>query len=131
MIDDIVEVLRVLRKAPAFRAHVGVMEAVEGHAEQVEEFEGDVGLQLRRVHGVLEPGALEGLAAEGIAARPDEGVPVGDGKAQVIFHALAENNLVLVVMTEGKRVGAIRAFILDLGDIAEKSCAHGFGSSQG
>ena len=89
-VGDLVEARRALGEVLALRPHVGVVEAVEGHAEQREHLEGDVGLQLGQLHRVAEPGPLEGLAAERIAARPGEGVPVGDGEAQMILHALAE-----------------------------------------
>ncbi len=121
VVDDLVEVLRVLGKAVAFRAHVGVVEAIVGRAEQLEEFEGDIGLQLRCLHRVFEPGTQEGLAAEGVATRPGEGVPVGDRKAQVVFHALAHDNFVGLVVAEGQRIGAVRALIFDFLAISPKN----------
>ncbi|MNT45602.1 hypothetical protein D3C72_1821980 [compost metagenome] len=105
------------------------MEAVKRRTEQREEFESHICLQFCRLHGVFEPRAFKGLAAEGVTARPGEGVPIGDRKTQVIFHALAGDDFVRVVMAEGQRVGAVGAFIFDLGDIAEKTCTHGWSSS--
>ena len=81
------------------------MEAVERHAEDLEHLEGDVGLQLGMIHRVAEPGPLEGLAAERIAARPGKGVPIGDGKAQMVFHPLAQDHFVRVVVAVGERIG--------------------------
>jgi len=124
IIDDLVEVFGVLGEILALRTHVGVMEAVVGRAEQREEFEGDVGLELGGLHRVLEPGTQEGLAAEGVAARPCEGVPIGHRKAQMVFHAFAHDDLVRLVIAEGQRIGAVGAFVFHFLDIAEKSGAH-------
>ncbi len=52
-------------------------------------------------------------------------MPVGDRKAQVVFHALAHDNFVWLVVAEGQRIGAVRALIFHFLDIAEKSGAHG------
>ena len=95
IVGDLVEPRRALGESLAFGPHVGVVEAVVGDAEQREHLEGDVGLQLGLFHRVAEPWPLEGLAAERIAARPGEGMPVGDGEAQMIFQPLAGNDLVL------------------------------------
>jgi hypothetical protein len=52
-------------------------------------------------------------------------VPIGDGEAQMVFHALAHDDIVGLVVTEGQRIDAIRAFVFHFLDIAEKSGAHG------
>ena len=93
------------------------MEAEIGNAEQREHLEGDIGLQLGKLHRVIapwEPRALEGLAAERVAARPGEGVPIGDGEAQMVFQPLAGDHLVGIVEAIGERIGAVRPFIFDL-----------------
>src|SRR5262245_15322851 len=100
------------------------METVVRDAEQREHFEGNISLELRLLHRIAEPRALEGLAAEGIAARPCETMPVSDGKAQMIFKPFAKDDLVRVVVAVGEWVGAVRTLKFDFGDIAEKTTAH-------
>src|SRR5690606_38141282 len=85
-----------------------------------EQLERHVGLELCRVHPAIEPGPLEGPPAERIAALPGEGMPIGDGKAQMLFHPLAQNDLVGVVMAERQRIGAVGAFVTDLVQPLEK-----------
>ena len=80
------------------------MEAEERRIEEVEQLEGDVGLDLGALHALVVPGAVEGAAAERVAAFPGEGVPVGDGGADVVLHPLAQDQLVLVVVAIGQRV---------------------------
>ena len=75
-------------------------------------------LSLAPLHRVAEPRPLEGLAAERVAARPGEGVPVGDGEAQMVFHPLAEHQLVWIVEAIGERVGRVRPLVLDWLDVA-------------
>ncbi len=120
VVDDFLKVAQRFREGGAFGAGVGVVEAVEGRAQDIEHLEGHIGLQLGKLHRVAEPRAIERLSTERIATRPSEAVPVGDGEPQVIFHALAEDDLVGIVMPEGKFVGARRPLILDLGDALEK-----------
>ena len=60
-----------------------------------------IGLHPRALHRLgRKPGPLEGLAAEGVEARPAKGVPVADGKTQVVFHAFAQNHSLGVVPLE-------------------------------
>ena len=42
----------------------------------------------------------------------------------MVFHPLAQNNLVRVVVAEGQRIGAVLAFVLNLRNIAKKSSGH-------
>ena len=113
-VGDLVEALGAFGEGRALRPDIGVVEAEIGDAEQREHLEGDVGLELRVLHRVAEPRTLESLAAERIAARPGEGVPIGDREAQVVLHPLARDHLVLVVEAIGERVGRLRSFIFDL-----------------
>ncbi len=53
------------------------------------------------------PGPQEGLAAERVAARPDEAVPVADGEAELVLHALAEDHAVGVVPAVGERAARV------------------------
>ena len=110
----------------AFRRDVAVVEGEERHAEQLEHLEGDVGLELRLLHVVAEPGPQEGLAAERVGARPGEGVPVADGEAEMILHALAEHLPVRVVPAEGEGIAAFRPLVADRLLVAEKAGAHDF-----
>ncbi|MNV35126.1 hypothetical protein D3C71_1265620 [compost metagenome] len=124
VIDDLVEVLGVLRKRLAFRAHVGIVEAVIGCAEQREHLEGDIRLQLGLVHLPVIPRTVERASTKGVSALPGKRVPIGDRKAQMIFHPLARNYFIWVVEAIGQRIGAVRPLVFDLGNIPEKSCTH-------
>ncbi len=92
-VDDGAQVAVGFREARAFRRHVAVMEGEERRAQQAEHLEGDIGLHLRHGHRITigKPGPLEGRPAEGIVALPAEGMPIADGEAQVILHALAQH----------------------------------------
>jgi hypothetical protein len=93
VVGDLVEVARALGEARALGADVGVVKAEE-RRRGCEHLEGGVGLEPRVVHAVAEPGPLEGLPAERVAALPGEGMPPGDGKAQVILQPLAHHHRV-------------------------------------
>ena len=99
---------------------IAIVEGEERRAEDREHLEGDLGLQFRVVEAFAEPGALKRLPAERIAAGPAEAVPIGDGEAQMVLHALAHDEPVGFVKTEGHRVGGVRAFELDRLDAFEK-----------
>ncbi len=96
------------------------MEGKERHVDEVEELERDFGLELGAFEALVEPGTVEGTAAERVAAFLGEGVPIGDGGADMVFHPLAGDDFVLVVVAVGQRVLAVRAFILDLAQAVEK-----------
>ena len=89
------------------------MEAEERRIENVEQLEGDVGLELGAIHAGIVPGSIEGAAAKRVAAFPGEGVPIGDGGTDDVLHPLAHHHLVLVVETIGKRVLGPRSLVLD------------------
>src|SRR5690606_40081229 len=89
------------------------MERVIWHAEKLEHLEGDIGLELRHLHRVAEPRTFKRLAAERIAARPDEVVPIADGKAQVVLKPLAEHDFVGIVVAVSQRIVTLRPFIAD------------------
>ena len=103
-VGDGAEVLVALGEGRAFGRHVGVVEAEERDIEQVEELEGDVRLELGALQALVVPRTVEGTAAERVAALPGEGMPVGDGRADMVFHPLAEDDLVLVVVAVGQRI---------------------------
>jgi hypothetical protein len=108
-------------KLGAFGAHVGVMEAEERHAENAEHLEGHVGLE-PRASSIVSPnqGRSKVWPAEGVAPRPGEAVPVGDGEAQVILQPLAHHHLVGIVVAEGEFVAAVGAFEGEGGDVFEE-----------
>ncbi len=87
------------------------MEREERHVEQPEQLERDVGFlfgQLKLIAAVV-PGPKERFAAEGIAARPAERMPVADGEAQLVLEPLAGNDPVLVVPAKRLRRRRVRA----------------------
>ncbi len=51
-------------------------------------------------------------------------MPVGDRKAQMVFHALSQHNFIRIIVAECQRVVAVRSFIFNLLNVAEKSGAH-------
>jgi hypothetical protein len=102
----VLEVAVALRERRALRRRVAVVEGEERRAEDAEHLEGGVGLGLRPVHPLAEPRPLEGLAAEGVVARPDEIVPVADRDAQLLGHRPAHHHPVGLVEAVGERVVA-------------------------
>ena len=92
-------------KGGTFGAHIGIVEAVEGHAQDIKHLKGGVGFQLGQFHRLAKPRAQQGLAAKGVVALIGKGMPVGDGKAQMIFHPLAHDHFVGVVVVKGEFVG--------------------------
>ena len=98
---------------------VGVVEAIVGRAELGDELEGGVGLVLGapdRIGGV-EPGHGAGGRSEGVGAVAAEAVPVGDGVAEPLGKGAAHDDAGGVVMAEGERIGALRAFVGDGVDV--------------
>jgi hypothetical protein len=58
--------------------------------QKAEHLECDVGLHGSSLHGLaMEPFPLEGRAAKRVATRPTEGMPITDGKPQLLFHRFA------------------------------------------
>src|SRR5690606_41833718 len=100
----------------------------EGHVDGIEELEGDFSLELGAIETLVEPRAIERTAAEGVAAFLGKSVPIGDGRADMVFHPLAGDHFVLVVVAIGERVLALGAFKLDLRQALEK-VAHEIASS--
>src|SRR5439155_302297 len=115
------------------RGDVAVVEAVEVDAELLHELEGDADALLRHLNGVgfVLPGTDGAAGAERVAAGAAEGVPVGDGEAEVLAHRLAFHLLVGVVVAEGERVCRGRPLVADLLDVREEShgCVTGWRGS--
>jgi hypothetical protein len=124
VVDSRAQVIRALGERRAFGPHVGVVEAVVGHAERRKQLECHVGLLFRGGHRVAEPRPLERLAAERIAAGPDERVPVAYGEAQMLLEALAEHDAIRVVPAKRERVRAVRPFVFDVSAVAEEAGRH-------
>ncbi len=114
-VDHAVEQVVALGQRLALGHHVPVVEAVVGIAQLLEKLESRGGLlfgQLQLV-AVAVPRTTERSIAERIAAGAAEGVPVADSDAQLLVHALAAHDAILVVETETKRILGIRALVLD------------------
>src|SRR5690606_12370239 len=92
--DNLIEISGIFRKVASFGPHISIVEAVIGRAKQGEELESHVGLELCRIQLVGIPRPVEGATTELIATLPGKAVPVGDREAQMIFHALAQHDLI-------------------------------------
>jgi hypothetical protein len=91
------------------------VEGEEGHIEQAEQLEGDVGLGPRQRHRIraMMPGSQECLAAKGIATGPTERMPVADRDTQVILEPPSAHDAILVVPAERERAFGVLAAIGD------------------
>ena len=96
------KIVQILFQRRAFRRHVHVMEAVVRYVQLVEKFKSDVRFTFCQLNGFtrLLPRAVERAHAEHIGSIPAEGMPVTGGKAQMIFHALTQHQLIRVVVTK-------------------------------
>jgi len=107
-----------------FGSNNPVMESVKGSAEFLDKFKS----YASAVFGILDgrspvvPWSEHGSGAEWVTTRAAKGVPVNDGKPEVIAHRFALDEFVGIVVFEGERVFRLRAFVRDLADIGE--CAH-------
>jgi hypothetical protein len=104
--------------------NVNIVEAVERYVQLAEELER--GPPLHSSGGAVvrtaQPRPVKDPAAEHIRARPAEAVPEARRQAQLIFHALAGNDPVLVVEAVAERIAAGLALEGDLRDGREKIC---------
>ncbi len=127
--DDLVEVAVRLGEGAALGGDVAVVEGVEGGSDLGEELEGGVHPVLGDGDGVLAlfPGTDDGAGAEGIGAGSAEGVPIGDGEAEMVLEGLAVDHLVGIVVAEGERGGGAGALVGDAGNLGEVGFAHGTG----
>ena len=78
------------------------MEAVIRHVELVEKFKRHVRFAFGHFQRIARglPGTLKRAGAKHIRAIPAEIMPVTGGKAQMIFHALTQHQLIRVVVTK-------------------------------
>lgn len=123
--DDAIEVSIALAEVRAFRCYVAIVEAVELDAELLEKLEHHPRAGDRHVHriGPIFPGPNRTTGAERIAARASQGMPVGNGKTEVILHRFTGDDSVGVVVTESERVGRCGTFVGDFRNVRKK--AHG------
>ncbi|KAJ8552584.1 hypothetical protein ON010_g9962 [Phytophthora cinnamomi] len=135
VVRDVVQQALGLVERGALGDEVHVVERVVLDAELGEHLEGGVGLALggleqalarrqrqRQRSGVqrLVPRAVRvRLAAERVAARVAERVPVADGEAAPLLHGLAQDHLGRVVLAVGERALGAGALERDLGHVGE------------
>src|ERR1700709_180019 len=89
------------------------MEGVIRRAQFREEFKCRVGFYVGSLYWIagLLPRPVKGALPEHVHAGPYERMPVTARQPQVILHALAEHQLVAIVMSERKRVVGLGAFV--------------------
>ncbi len=78
------------------------MEAVVRYVQLVEEFKRDIRFTFRQFDGFarLLPWSVKRANTEHVGTVPAEGMPVTGGKAQMVFHALTQHQLIRVVVTK-------------------------------
>ena len=128
-VADFAHIAVGFRQRGALRRNVAVVEAEERHTQQVEHLERHIGLETGMVHRLAKPGTFERGTAEGIGAGPGKGMPISDGEAQMVLHALAKYEPVGIVVAEGQRIGAVRPLVGDGVLAVEKAGTHGFMTS--
>ncbi len=103
-IGDRIEILVALGERRALGRHIAIVKAIQLDTQLFEELECHVHATQRHVERVAAglPGADHGAGTERIGARAAEGMPVGDGKAEMLSHGLAFHDRVGVVVAEGQ-----------------------------
>jgi hypothetical protein len=121
-LGDGIENLVRFGEVRAFGRDVAVVPAVVRHAEFLHELERDIDALERHLDGIgaVFPRAHGAAGAERVAAHSAERVPVAHREPQVLAHRLAFDQLVGVVVPVRERVGAVRAFVLDLRHVREE-----------
>ena len=111
--DHLGKVIQVLLQRRAFRRYVNIMEAVVRHVELMEKLKGHVGFAFREAQRVacLLPRAFKRANTKHIRAVPAERVPVAGSETQMVFHTLAGNQLIGIVMAKCQGIRGFRAFI--------------------
>ena len=97
------------------------MKTVEGDIEFGEKFKSGVHFVTGIDHGIFTgmPGMYACAGTKWVAAIGAEGVPVADGKSQVLLHGFARNDAVWIVGLEAQRIIGFRAFIGNLANTGE------------
>ena len=93
-------------EVPAFGGNVAVVKGVKRRAELFDKFEGDSRPFLRHLHRVAAvlPGPDGRADTEHVSQLRAEGVPIGDRKAELIFHRPPGDDFERVVMFKGEWV---------------------------
>ena len=97
----------------AFGSHIAVVETVEGRTQMAEEIESRRGLGLGIGESIATavPGPTERSRPEHVLAVRGKRMPVAHGHAQMIFHTLAADHAILVVVAVGQRRRGVRASV--------------------
>ena len=120
IIDDLFKIACRCDEILPLGADIGIVKAKERRAKNVEHLERDISLEPRQFHRLAEPRTIKGLAAKRIATLPREAVPIGDSKAQMVFHPFAHDHFIRVIMTERKLVRCFRPLVGDCRNTFEK-----------
>ena len=117
-----IEVAIRLGEVRALGSHVAIVEGIERRPELLDELERDAGPLLGVFDGVraVVPRPHRRARPERIGAHAAERVPIDDAEPQVVLHRLAGHLFVLVVVAEGERVLAFRAFERDAADFGKR-----------
>ena len=125
VVGDLIKRAKVFGKTAAFGADIRIMPAKEGLAENLEELESGIGLEASAVHAVLgKPRTGKRRSSKLILTFPGKAVPIGDRKPQMVFHALAEDHFIGIIVSKLESVGAVGSRKSDPLDILKKSGAH-------
>ncbi|KAF5039984.1 hypothetical protein DSECCO2_538220 [anaerobic digester metagenome] len=109
--------LLILRRHFVVGGCINVMEAVERGPQLGEKFECSIGFgDGIRILVSLAEGEIDGGIAERVGAIGAEAVPIGGCKTQVLFHRLAGDHLLSVVIFKSQRVFAALSLKLNLAD---------------
>ena len=113
--NDFLHIVLILLNRSAFAHEVNIVEAEILDAHFLHELKAGVSLLLCDLHCVsaFVPGELLCSAAELVAAFCAKCVPPSHSELQPIFHFLAENHLLSVIVTICERILALFAFKLD------------------
>ena len=120
-IADPREIVDVLADRVRLSHHIRIVKAEVRQAQPGEELESFVQLVFRMglIHRSVVPGTVERAGPEHVGALGAERVPVADRHSKMVFHPLAEDDAVLVVVAIGKRVLGRDALELNRRDAGE------------
>ena len=120
-IADPREILDVLADGVSLCHHIRIVKAEVRQAQPGEELESFIQLEFRMclIHRPTVPGTVERAGPEHVGALVAERVPVADRHSKMVFHPLAEDDAILVVVAIGKRVLGRGAFKLNRWDAGE------------
>src|SRR5687768_7891864 len=99
---------------------IDIVEAEEGRTETFEEVESIVHLQVRQLLGAelpWLPRATERTGTENVGARPGEAVPITDREPEMLFHRLAEDFALRIIVMEGEHIVGVGPLVADGVDV--------------